>query len=603
MALVSEPMTCDDIVGLTPNSFGLPVFTDTLYSKPSPITYDGVWDWNNYGGILAINNLMGQGSVGDDVRENGVIHPRFNGELRDDTSLMECIYQQVPGQNNSWFGYQHEKLTLRPFYTPVNEIIQVGTDSFGYRNFYLWYSQIGPSGDDVMDTNLHDWMVGFCQYLTDVGEVSDIVAPWSFYWRNFDLHVEKHGNHFSYDLSYDYEMRVDLIEGQAWSTFRVNITLGAGFSPVVSIVDPTSWNPIHPDVFGFGCESSVDVIDWYSPLSTTSAPKVTPISVDFPIRTQFYTQPLKNGFAGSESNFTIFRNTYRKWGHDIRDYFSGIMDMNMPHIRTSSFFAASDALDKKRSLKANHLENLSQLSAIAELLPDLEALSSLLAKAAKGDPSAVLEAVDFLTEEILKFRFGTAPNAGDAAELLRHDLLREISSLSKIEHETLYGKFSYTFTSDENFMGDGVLVLDTRSKIRIQIDLSTLMTSILALDSIGLLPTLERVWEILPFSFVVDWFTNMSKRLHSADKQLEFLAIRTDWCLHSYRISWYPSAELLKDFHLENVPSAEPFSISLYQREFTRVMPLLRDSKFDFQRATQGPNALTVGCLLWQAVL
>ena len=149
-------------------------------------------------------------------------------------------------------------------------------------------------------------------------------------------------------------------------------------------------------------------------------------------------------------------------------------------------------------------------------------------------------------------------------------------------------------------MNDGTLKLVTRSKIRFISDPSTLWGQMLMANSVGLLPTLSRIWNLLPFSFVVDWFTNMSKRLHLVDDQVLWLALRVVFCTHSYQVTYYPSDERLLEFNLKNAPGGEPFGVSTYIREFTRITPRLVDSPIDFLRPTKGPDPVTVGSLLWQ---
>lgn len=273
----------------------------------------------------------------------------------------------------------------------------------------------------------------------------------------------------------------------------------------------------------------------------------------------------------------------------------------MSQIRPSHFLAASDALTKHiEVLKANNLENLAQLGQILEILPDLSKFSHLIAKAMKGDIGAIKELIDLIANEILKYKFSTKPTSGDASEILNTDVKKMLESITSVKRATLYGNFSYVFTDEENFMKDGRLTLTTRSKVRTYFDMSTLMVAYLTANSVGLLPTLERAWALLPFSFVIDWFTNMSKRLHLVDNQLLYAAVRVPWALHSYKVTYYPSDNALAEFNLINVDPDEPFGLSAYNREFTRYTPKLGESKFDFLRPTRGPDPVTVGALVWQ---
>lgn len=273
----------------------------------------------------------------------------------------------------------------------------------------------------------------------------------------------------------------------------------------------------------------------------------------------------------------------------------------LPDLRPSAFYSASDALQKHiEVLQANHLENLSQLSGLLSILPNLTKLPRIVSKLTKGDPSAIVEAIDYITDAIIKFRFAQSPTVGDTIELVTTDVLGELRSLLQSKTYTLYGDFFWEFPEVDNYMGDGRLVLGTRSKVNITIDMSTLLANYLTANSMGLLPTLSRTWAVIPFSFVVDWFTNMDDRLQAVDNQLLWLCLRTNWSLHSYTVSYYPSESVLSSYGLEAPDPDEPFRVTAYFRELSLIGPILRDSRFDFLAPNHGPDPLTVGALTWQ---
>jgi hypothetical protein len=276
---------------------------------------------------------------------------------------------------------------------------------------------------------------------------------------------------------------------------------------------------------------------------------------------------------------------------------------DLPNIRPSSFLAASSALETNLEiLSANHIENLSQLKSLLDLLPDLGSLPKLAAKAINGDPSAIIDLTDYVTDAVLRARFAQNPTSSDIEEvLIAGDIRKRILDLTTSKRLTVYGKFSWEIPAGLNYVGSGQLTLETRSKIRLVTDFSSLMASLLTMNSVGLLPTLSRVWETLPFTFVVDWFTNMSERIKLVDNQALFFAIRSSWTVYSYKLSYYPTPLELAEYGLEVPPSSsEPFSISAYYREFTRTAPRLRDSKYDFLAVNSTPNLVTVASLMWQ---
>jgi hypothetical protein len=274
----------------------------------------------------------------------------------------------------------------------------------------------------------------------------------------------------------------------------------------------------------------------------------------------------------------------------------------MPDIRPSSFLSSADALNTHlETLSTNHIQTLQKLSDILGLLPDLVEIPRMIKKIADGDFSVIRDLIDYVTDAILRYRFSQKPAEKALKEILGADIDAGLQNLVRSNSYTIYGKFEYVFPDELNPYGDGRLELMTRSKVRITQDFSTLVESLLMANSVGLLPTLSRIWEILPFSFVVDWFTSMNKRLKLVDTQLAYMAMRTDWCLHSYRLTYYPSDTALEAYNLESPNSEEPFRISAYVREKSVYMPRLRDSRLDFL-ATGGPNLVTAGALAWQLI-
>ena len=58
------------------------------------------------------------------------------------------------------------------------------------------------------------------------------------------------------------------------------------------------------------------------------------------------------------------------------------------------------------------------------------------------------------------------------------------------------------------------------------------------LQSVGIFPTPKTVWELIPFSFVVDWFTDLSNRLDELDAQLSWATHRVLGTTMSIRRSY-----------------------------------------------------------------
>jgi len=227
-------------------------------------------------------------------------------------------------------------------------------------------------------------------------------------------------------------------------------------------------------------------------------------------------------------------------------------------------------------------------------------LLNILARIFRGDVGAIVELVDYLTETVLKVNFGINPLTRDVTEITSQDVLKKVQALTYTESFTGYGEFFYQFSDEENPFADGHCFLRTRYKGGFTVNSGTLMMAVLASNSLGLLPTLSRVWEILPFSFVVDWVLNMKQRIKQIDNlALSKLCLVSEWNLTSFKLLYVPSDELLASYNLRSSPE-DPFTISVYERDLSLYAPSLVGSHFDFLRAVRSPNMVTVGSLIWQ---
>lgn len=610
-SFVSDPLRCIDILGCSAsgeNSIAKEIDYRTI--KPVNEYWDPAEDWRRYGGLFGIaNRLSGPDTPLAHLREKGVRHPSYVGGIEDITSFDR--YETLNGFNQSWGNaisfplYSPTGLTANKFFLKSpgfasNGFLQFeeGTPS----EYHLGFSFNGNAWDVAMLLNEHLNSPGATAYYDS--------GYWRFTIRDYTGRFQRSYNRWDLWSNYEYEMRFG--SGPYVTVkFRTDVHHYAGYVPSYGGNNPNDSNRIPEETFFASSSSSGELLSVDFPPDIVPYVNVlhnNPPTIQWGesygyATTQLHTRPYQaEGYL--DDKFT----TYRCFDGSDPSRRHSLMADNvvkiLPHLRPSSFYSASSALQAHiEVIKANHLENLSQLSGILKLLPDLAPLSRVAAKAVKRDLSAVVDMIDILTDAVLAFRFAQAPTAKDAAEILRTDIEEEISNLLASSTVTSYGEFTWEFPDEFNFTSDfdGSLVLETRSKVRIRLDMSTLLVNYLTANSVGLLPTLSRIWETLPFTFVVDWFTNMDDRLNAVDNQLLWMAIRTDWCLHSYTVTYYPSPEELLAYGLKS-SLEDPFGVRMYIREFTRCTPLLRESKFDFLSPTNGPDPVTVGSLVWQAI-
>lgn len=77
--------------------------------------------------------------------------------------------------------------------------------------------------------------------------------------------------------------------------------------------------------------------------------------------------------------------------------------------------------------------------------------------------------------------------------------------------------------------------LEQRIKLAIGNEDSTLISILNKIDSIGVAPTFENIWDLIPFSFVIDWFIDIGDFLERVDTRLRLLRWDIKYATLSYK--------------------------------------------------------------------
>jgi len=612
---ISDSMLCSSLLELPRFS------TESVYpvsfqtERPTQIGWSQHLDDVNYGNLFALDGIAPpfheEGKV---KKETQCIHPRFVGNVADVFLDYDCIYSYVGYPDGRFFtvgpGVVLHDFNIRnyPHEPPYVALRSVTTNDKGFMTFQVdhgsFLEQPHISNDAWVS---HNQLIDFFKSNSELIVANPHSGLWSYRYYDVVDSSSKGDNRYHIQTTYRFDMR--------WygtyriSTFLVHLNFVVDFHPAYGTKYASDWNEVSPNCVSIYNFSSVEA-EGYSDTIPWDPPAMGPGYVVDPIRIQQQTRyvPLFTGVAqvgsGFVPNFIRYRMYDRGYINRLHTLVRSKVEDNLPDIRVSAFLAASDALNSNiQVLSSNNLQNLQHLKDILSLLPDLPALAKLIAKAVRGDLSVIIDIIDYITEEVLKTNFQRAPIFRDLRDASKVDIRKRVESVLRHDTRTIHGKFNFTFQGNENFLHDGVLRLETRAKVRLHTDPSTLLTTVLTANSIGLLPSLSRIWSLLPFSFVVDWFTNESKRLKLVDTQLLYMMFRTSLCVYSYKVVYEPSPDALLHWGLESTDTKQPFGISVYSREISHYAPrLVNSSKFDYLRVTRGPDPVTVGSLMWQVL-
>lgn len=566
-----------------------------LTARPRNFPYSADGDWINYGSLLGLPGFTTRHEESDAwLHEKPVSHDSYAGVLGSSELVSKYGYYPVGSVVDQFgFGFEARRLLLgNPNGARATDFNDQG---------FLVFTEYSNESYSREEYNRDAWEMAthVVQYLSQATR-----EIWFGYYRCSYLDVvnlsSRDVNEWHFDISYKYRMEyAPHIFGDVYhAVYEVHILFDCGFRPIYGGADPFASNLVHQDVFWHDDRSTVTCIDFAG--INGSYPDPNPqFGLHVMERTTLGTNIYQVDGTQFESDFDSF--LHWRPGGSLAQSLSRDVDALMRHLRPSSFIAASQALDTYTSVLAtNWLQVFQHLKDILGLLPDLAGLAELAASAANGDPGALLKFIDILTEEILKMKFERLPLIRAVDELNRANVQQGLTDLLQPTTRTIYGSFNYVFPQNENWIGDGTLILTTRGKIRVHLDLTTALAGYLVGNSVGVIPNFSRTWSLLPFSFVVDWFTNMGKRLHLVDNQLLYMTLGIRWCLWSYKVVYFPSESKLEEFNLSNLPYQDQFSTIAYRREWSRCMPKLSESKFDFMSPSHSPDPLVLGSLIWQ---
>jgi len=111
------------------------------------------------------------------------------------------------------------------------------------------------------------------------------------------------------------------------------------------------------------------------------------------------------------------------------------------------------------------------------------------------------------------------------------------------------------------------------------------------------LPTLSRIWEIIPFSFVADWFTHAKDRIKTVDTQILQLAFRHNYAIYSTTITSHLSPVCGSYRFCEN---PDDVKLVYFDRVLTDRTPPLYDGGLDLLHVTSDPDKGILAALLYQ---
>jgi len=199
---------------------------------------------------------------------------------------------------------------------------------------------------------------------------------------------------------------------------------------------------------------------------------------------------------------------------------------------------AMKATEKVNANGVNMIAFLKDLRRPQELIPKLLKLSSLKNGRELGKKLGKNFSDNYLTAV-----YGVLPTISDLKEI--H------GSLSKIRRTEKNGFQTYSSSvTNATSLANKAYVVEQRIKVAIDHEDSAFDAIVSALDNIGLFPTAENLWDLVPYSFVVDWFVDIGGFLERIDSgnRIARLNIRYATMSRKSQITTHLKANALSPF-------------------------------------------------------
>lgn len=174
---------------------------------------------------------------------------------------------------------------------------------------------------------------------------------------------------------------------------------------------------------------------------------------------------------------------------------------------------AMQASEKMIHNETNMLEFFSGLRNPTQLIPKLKNLSKLKT----------------LSENFLTVEYGLLPLVSDLKEIWE-SAKRIAPYLDKNGFQTLSAKSSSTQSE-----GNKTFMLEQHIKLAVDKEDNLFHELIQQAEGMGYLPTFENLWDLVPWSFVIDWFVNVGNFLERVDTRLRLVRLNIRYTTMSYK--------------------------------------------------------------------
>jgi hypothetical protein len=264
--------------------------------------------------------------------------------------------------------------------------------------------------------------------------------------------------------------------------------------------------------------------------------------------------------------------TYSNYGPASLLAFEGVVDRTINALLAGNFFSATDALEKDIGSTGVNLVEL--LSEFRETISPETYLDAMKAFRKAGETNSFMALAKALSNANLLYKFGIAPTLDDADALgaSANKLYQGFLNLSR--SRVTYGSHVIGPVQLPRYPHSVKVVYS--SKVRLLPVMEGLALFLLPAHALGILPTLGRVWESLPWSWLIDGLFDVSLAGEVIDNALIRELFEIEYSVNSISIIQPFTGQQLEETHAESVDPELDLGYKCYARYVLRGgVPLL----------------------------
>jgi hypothetical protein len=227
--------------------------------------------------------------------------------------------------------------------------------------------------------------------------------------------------------------------------------------------------------------------------------------------------------------------------------FCDVARSRIPTFIGGTYLSAVDSFDKfYESIESNFIETAAELKSILAPIQAFKNLSSIPALLRTGS-RGVVAILKTIASADLAYRFGVVPTLQDAVALQR-DLVPVLNRISSLSEWTESRGIAIVELDADAIPGFSPCLAVYHTKAIWRLEPDSFGTHILASDRLGVLPTFSRLWDLIPFSWLSDYFLNIGNVFHLVDSQLLMALVSVKWSTSSMTL-YHPLDYLADDYN------------------------------------------------------